>query len=65
MTPKIWAKYAWVFHLVGMAFISGVAWAGVSSQSMRIDKIEEEIKGMPAALARIEQKVDDIKGNNE
>lgn len=60
MSPRLWAKYAWLFHLVGVVFLAGVAWAGVSSQSVRIDKLEIETKDIPATLARVEQKVDDL-----
>lgn len=61
MSPKLWAKYAWLFHLLGVVFLAGVAWAGVSEQGARIDKLELNYKDVPAALARIEQKIDDIR----
>lgn len=60
MSPRAWAKYAWMFHLVSVVFLAGVAWAGVSAQAVRIDKLELEAKDVPATLARIEQKVDDM-----
>jgi len=60
MTPKIWAKYAWIFHLCGVVFLAGVTWNGVMAQSARIDKLEADYKDVPAILARIEQKVDDM-----
>lgn len=60
MTPRLWAKYAWLAHLGGVIFLAGVAWAGVSAQGARIDKIEFDYRDVPASLARIEQKVDDM-----
>lgn len=60
MTPRLWAKYAWLFHLLGVVFLAGVAWAGVNAQGARIDKLELDYKDVPAVLARIEQKVDDM-----
>lgn len=60
MTPRIWAKYAWLFHIVGVAFVAGVTWAGVNAQAARVDMLENNYKSVPAALARIEQKVDDM-----
>lgn len=63
MTPKLWAKYAWLAHLISVVFLAGVAYAGVSSQSSRIDKLEVSTRDVPAALARIEQKVDDMHDN--
>lgn len=63
MTPKIWAKYAWLFHLCGVVFIAGVSWAGVAAQAARIDTLEKDYKDVPSALARIEQKVDDMHDN--
>lgn len=60
MTPKLWAKYAWLAHLIGVVFLAGVAWAGVTSQSIRIDRLETDYRDVPATLARIEQKVDDM-----
>lgn len=61
MTPKVWAKYAWLFHLLGVVFLAGVAWAGVAAQTVRIDKLESDYHDVPASLARIEQKVDDVR----
>lgn len=60
MTPRIWAKYAWLAHLLSVVFLAGVAYAGVASQSVRIDKLEATTKDMPASLARIEQAVNDM-----
>lgn len=60
MTPRLWAKYAWLAHLISVVFLAGVAYAGVASQSTRIDKLEETTKDMPASLARIEQAVNDM-----
>lgn len=60
MSPRVWAKWAWLFHLLGIMFLAGVAWAGVSAQGGRIDKLEQETKDVPSTLARIEQKVDDL-----
>lgn len=63
MTPKLWAKYAWIFHVGSVVFLAGVAWAGVEAQGARIDNLERDAKNVPAALARIEQKVDDMHDN--
>ena len=60
MTPKLWAKYAWLAHLIGVVFLARRGICGVTSQSMRIDKLEVATHDVPAALARIEQKVDDM-----
>lgn len=64
---KIWKIYSPFFHLFGIIFLSGVAWAGVSSQSGRIDKLEnkqgsliDSISDIKVGQARIEQKVDDL-----
>lgn len=63
MTPRIWAKYAWLAHLIGVVFLAGVSWAGVSAQAQRITVLEINYKDVPATLARIEQKVDDMHDN--
>lgn len=61
MSPRLWAKYAWLAHLLGVVFMAGISWAGITSQGARIDKLEDQSKNVPAALARIEQKVDDLR----
>jgi hypothetical protein len=60
MSPRTWARYAWAVHLCGLVFLAGVAWAGVTAQTVRIDKLELETKDIPSTLSRIEQKVDDL-----
>lgn len=37
---KVWHRWSWLFHFMGLVFLAGVAWAGVLSQSGRIDKLE-------------------------
>lgn len=63
MTPKLWAKYAWLFHLLGIAFLAGITWSGVNAQASRIDTLEKNYHDVPATLSRIEQKVDDMHDN--
>lgn len=56
-----WESWYWLVEIAALVFFAGIAWDGVASQGVRIDKLEATIKDMPASLARIEQKVDDLK----
>ena len=65
---RIWNRYSWLFHVIGAVFISGMAWAGVTSQAGRIDKLEakheslnEKVDVIKVDTAVIKQTVTDIK----
>jgi len=65
---EIWRKISPYFHVAALIFTAGVAWAGVASQSERIDKLESKqeqdrqiVVDMRISIARVEEGVKDIK----
>lgn len=52
---KIWNKWSWLFHVVSVVFLVGVAWAGVEAQSVRIDKLERKSEITTSDIYSIKQ----------
>lgn len=52
---KIWNKWSWLFHVVSVVFLAGVAWAGVEAQSVRIDKLERKSEVATSDIYSIKQ----------
>lgn len=64
ITPREWAKNAWIFHLVMGALVIGSSWgasvAVAKSQIERIDALERVTNPMPTQLGVIETKIDNL-----
>lgn len=58
---KIWHKWNWVLHFIGLVFLAGVAWAGVLSQSGRIDRLEIKSEAATIDIYAIKQDTATIK----
>lgn len=59
---NLWDKYNWFFLLGAMIFSAGVAKATMTEIVERVGKLEIAYATVPSTLARIEQKVDDLRG---
>lgn len=58
---KIWNKWSWLFHILSIVFLAGVAWAGVEAQSSRIDKLEIKSEAQSNDISTIKQDTATIK----
>lgn len=59
----IWDKYNWILLAAAIIFTAGVSSATMTGLVERVNKLEAAFVLVPAQLARIEQKVDDLRGN--
>lgn len=56
------ARIQLISSILGVIFAASVAYAHIGEMETRLAKLESAFSTVPSSLARIEQKVDDLKG---
>lgn len=59
---SVWDNYKLFFIVASIIFASGASSAMLNSVIARVQHLEDVYGSIPASLARIEQKVDDLRG---
>lgn len=58
---KLWEDYGLLIQIATIIFMAGSVYASVTYSKAQIEDLQRKYESIPSALARIEQKVDDIK----